>query len=164
MKWVITSHVHYDRVASPWLIERFIDPQAEFQFLPRDQASRIPADATPLAFPGYELSGHDENGTLFIKILRKYQMEDPALHQMAEVIQKGVDFVLTDYDPQQGDHYGQMAVGLVSFSDAMIVMEDSDRARLDRSYVVWDAIYALFQEDRQFNYKRRERSPSGAHD
>ena len=154
MKWVITEHVHYDRVASPWLIERFIDSEAEFQFLPRDQADRIPDDAIPLAFAGAELGPHDEEGPLFKKILMKYGLEDPALDLIAEVIAKGVEFVLTDFSPASDDHYGQMAVGLVALSDGMIVLEESDRLRLDRSYVVWDAIYALFKEDRQFSYRR----------
>jgi hypothetical protein len=150
MKWVITSHVHYDRVASPWLIQRFIDPQAEFDFLPRDQADRIPADAIPLAFPGVELGPHDDEGPLFEKILRKYEIEDPALDVIAEVIAKGVEFVIHDYDPPADDRYGQIGVGLVAFSDGMIALEESDQRRLDRSYVVWDAIYALFQENRQY--------------
>ena len=154
MKWVITSNVHYDRVASPWLIERFIDSDAEFEFLPRDQADQIPDDAIPLAFPGAELGPHDEEGPLFKKILKKYQLEDPALDLMAEVVAKGVDFVIDDFDPAPDDRYGQMGVGLVAFSDGMIVLEESDRRRLDRSYVVWDAIYALFKEDRQFSYRR----------
>ncbi len=153
MKWIITTYVHYDRVASPWLIERFIDPEAEFQFLARDQADQIPADAIPLAFPGVELGPHDDEGPLFKKILVKYGLDDEALHVMAEVIQKGVDFVLHDFSPAPDDHYGQMAVGLVSFSDGMILIEESDRARLDRSYVVWDAIYELFKEGRQFRYR-----------
>jgi hypothetical protein len=156
MKWVITSQVHYDRVASPWLIERFIDPEAEFQFLPARLADQIPADAIPLAFPGVELGPHDDQGPLFKKILVKYELDDAALHLMAEVIQKGVDFVLYDFSPSPDDHYGQMAVGLVSFSDGMLLIEESDRARLDRSYVVWDAIYELFSEGRQFGYRRAD--------
>ena len=154
MKWVITSHVHYDRVASPWLIERFIDPDAAFEFLPRDQADRVPADAIPLAFPGVELGPHDETGPLFLKILRKYEIEDAALEIMAEVIAKGVDFVLHDWNPAPDDHYGQMAVGLVSFSDGMILLEESDRRRLDLSYIVWDSIYTLLKGDGQFRYRR----------
>ena len=150
MKWVITSHVHYDRVASPWLIQRFIDPEAEFDFLPRDQADRIPADAIPLAFPGVELGPHDDEGPLFEKILRKYEIQDPALEAITEVVAKGVDFVLHDYHPPADDWYGQIGVGLVAFSDGMIALEESDQRRLDRSYVVWDAIYALFQENRQY--------------
>jgi hypothetical protein len=153
MKWVITSNVHYDRVASPWLIERFLDPHAEFAFLPRDQADHLPPGAIPLAFPGAELGPHDEEGPLFKKILVKYGLDDPALNLMAEVIGKGVEFVLHDFSPAPDDYYGQMAVGLVAFSDGMVLVEGSDRRRLDRSYIVWDAVYALFSEGRQFRYR-----------
>ena len=137
-------------MASPWLIERFIDPEAEFQFLPRDQADQIPEDAIPLAFPGVELGPHDDEGPLFLKILRKYKLDDPALDVIAEVVEKGGAFVVHDYDPPIDDWDGQMGVGLVAVADGISLVEPSDRRRLDRSYVVWDAVYAVFSEGREW--------------
>lgn len=61
MLWVTTDHVHLDRVACPWLIRRFIDKDAEFTFLTRDNVNSLPADAIPYAIPGVELGPHDES-------------------------------------------------------------------------------------------------------
>jgi len=155
MKWVITDHVHYDRVAAPWLIKNFIDREAEFSFVPRGLSvheltpEQLPPGAIPLAVPGAKLGPHDSEGTLFEKVLREYNIQDPALLLIGEVVAKGVDYVIYDYRPPVDDRYGQMAVGLLAFADGMSVFEPSDQKRLDDSYIVWDAIFALFSANRQ---------------
>ena len=63
MKWVTRDFVHLDRVASPWLIKRFVDRDAEFVFVPWLEEDARPPDAVPLALPGGELSAHDAAGT-----------------------------------------------------------------------------------------------------
>ena len=73
MLWITRSHVHVDRVACPWLITRFIDSNAEFLFVPKnqiDQASKD-NDAIPFDAPGAEL-GHHEGRCSFESILFKY--------------------------------------------------------------------------------------------
>jgi hypothetical protein len=149
MKWIITSHVHYDRVASPWLIKRFVDKDARFSFAPASEAKNLPKDAIPVAFPGAKLGPHDENGPVFLKILREYKIQDPALEVMAKVVASGVEYVVHGYRPPVEDRYGQMAVGLLAFSDGMTLFKESDQERLDASYIVWDAIYALFKANKQ---------------
>lgn len=150
MKWVMTDHVHYDRVAACWVIKRFIDPDAEFSFAPRTTPlDQLPKDATPLAFPGAKLGPHDADGPLFMKVLREYKIDDPALHLMGEVIAKGVEYVIHDFRPPVDDRYGQMGVGLAAFADGMILLEPSDQQRLDDSYIVWEALYALFKANKQ---------------
>ena len=145
MKWITTAIVHYDRVASPWLIRRFIDPNAEFLFESKGQESQRPKDAIPFAIPGTKLGPHDENGPTFLKILREYKIQDPALETMAVVVDKGVNYVLHGFRPTIDDRYGQMAVGLLAFSDGMVLLKKTDQERLDSSYIVWDAVYALFK-------------------
>ncbi|MFA7249858.1 MAG: chromate resistance protein ChrB domain-containing protein [Dehalococcoidia bacterium] len=150
MQWVMTDHVHYDRVAACWMIQRFIDPAAEISFAPsRTPLEDLPEGAIPLAFPGARLGPHDANGPLFVKVLREYGIEDPALELIGEVIAKGIDYVLHDYRPDPADRYGQMGVGLAAFADGMIVLEPSDPKRLEDSYIVWDSIYALFKANKQ---------------
>src|ERR1700691_2338669 len=63
MKWVTRDFVHLDRVASPWLIKRFIDRDAVFVFVPWGAEERRPADAIPFALPGAEIGPHDQEGT-----------------------------------------------------------------------------------------------------
>lgn len=143
------SNVHFDRVASPWVIKRFIDPDAEFSFVPRNDTDSRPPDAIPVAIPGTTLGPHDENGTTFAKILREYELEDPALHLMARVIEAGVNFVVHDYHPAPDDYYGQIGVGYITLSDGMILVEKSDAVRLDKSYIFYDALYELFKANKQ---------------
>ena len=150
MKWVITEHVHYDRVASPWLIKRFVDEDAQFLFAPRTTPlDQLPTGAIPLAFPGAKLGPHDADGPLFVKILREYELQDPALDLMGRVVTLGVEYVMYGYRPAIDDRYGQIAVGLLAFADGMAVFEESDQRRLDQSYIVWDVVYALFKANRQ---------------
>ncbi len=150
MKWVMTDHVHYDRVAACWMIQRFIDRDAEISFASnKTPLDELPKDAIPLAFPGAKLGPHDADGPLFVKILREYKIEDPSLHLIGQVIAKGVDYVLHDFRPATDDRYGQMGVGLAAFADGMILLEPSDEKRLKDSYVVWESIYSLFEANKQ---------------
>jgi hypothetical protein len=149
MKWITTPNVHFDRVATPWLIKRFIDPKAEFLFEARGEQDKRPKDAIPFALPGAKLGPHDENGPVFLKVLREYKLQDPALEIMAEIIGKGVNYVLHGYRPPIDDRYGQMAVGYIAFSDGMILHKRTDLERLEASYVAYDALYALLKANKQ---------------
>jgi hypothetical protein len=156
MKWVTTANVHFDRVASPWLIKRFVDPNAEFVFVARDAVDTRPKDAIPLAIPGTKLGPHDENGTTFTKILREYKLDDPALKRMADVVEKGVGFVLNGYRPTADDRDGQIGVGFLAFSDGMILFKKNDQERLDASFVAYDALYALFKANKGLSLVARD--------
>src|ERR1043166_8266716 len=60
MKWITRENVHVDRVACPWLIRRFVDPKAEFLFVPADQVMAVAEreGATPFDVKGVELGHH----------------------------------------------------------------------------------------------------------
>lgn len=145
MKWVTTANVHFDRVASPWLITRFIDKDAQFLFVPRGQTGTLPQDAIPIAIPGHKLGPHDENGTTFEKLLKEYKLTDPALADMGKFVNAGVNYVLHGYRPPATDRLGQVAVGYLAFSDGMGIVEPDDAKRLERSYMVYDALYAAIK-------------------
>jgi hypothetical protein len=145
MKWVTREYVHLDRVASPWLIKRFVDPQAEFVFVPWLYEDRRPADAVPFALPGAELGPHDAAGTTFEKIAAKYHLDEPAIGRMGRVIRAGVEFVLDGKRPEPDNVDGQTAVGLVTFAEGMWLTHGSDHAILEASFVVYDALYANFR-------------------
>jgi hypothetical protein len=82
MRWVTRPGVHIDRAACAWLIRRHIDPDAEFVFA--DPAA-VPADATPFDMRGADL-GHHGGDCSFETILRRYDLLDPALWKIAEVV------------------------------------------------------------------------------
>jgi hypothetical protein len=145
MKWVTRDYVHLDRVASPWLIKRFVDVDATFTFVPWGSEDDRPADAIPFALPGVVLGAHDARGTTFDKILAKYNLKDPALSRIARVVSLGVDHVLHDYRPDTSDSDGQIAVGLLAISEGMMLLHHDDNDIIRASLVVYDALYQNFR-------------------
>lgn len=143
MKWVTRAYVHLDRVASPWLIRRFIDQDAEFVFVPWGEEDRRPPDAIPFALPGTEIGPHDDQGTTFRKLLVRYRLTDPALDAMERIIAAGVDYVLHGYRPGPADRNGQMAVGLVGIAEGMMLLHHPDADIIRASLAVYDALYML---------------------
>jgi len=142
MKWVTRDFVHLDRVASPWLIQRFVDTQAEFIFVPWGQEDTRPIEAIPFGLPGVELGSHDEHGTTFAKILRKYALTDPSLHHIASIIHSGVDQVVHHAKAGPDDRWAQIAVGLLAVSEGVMLIHNTDDAILKASFPIYDALYA----------------------
>jgi hypothetical protein len=140
MKWVTRDFVHLDRVASPWLIKRFIDRDAVFVFVPWGGEDAAPADAVPFALPGAEIGPHDAEGSTFAKLLTKYQLDDPALHALANIVQAGIDYVLEEVHPETAET--QTALGLLAISEGTMLLEDDDAAIIARGLPVYDALYA----------------------
>jgi len=86
MKWVTREHVHVDRTACPWLIKKFIDPKAEFLFLPaEDIEAAIKKTAIPYDCPDVEL-GHHGDECSFDAIVKHYKVDDPAVLEMAKIV------------------------------------------------------------------------------
>src|SRR5258707_6295997 len=87
MKWLTRSHVHVDRVACPWLITRFVDNEAEFLFVPKSQVDKVAIEtgAIPYDAPEVEL-GHHEGRCSFESIILKYELKDPALARLAQIV------------------------------------------------------------------------------
>ena len=83
MKWATRTHCHVDRAACAWLISRYVDPEAEFVFV--DDLDEVPADATPFDMRGVELSHHDGDCS-FETFLRRYELADPVLWEIAEIV------------------------------------------------------------------------------
>lgn len=83
MKWSTRTNIHVDRAASAWLITRFVDPAAEFVYV--DDLDDVPEDATPFDFVGCDLSHRDDDIT-FETILRTYDLTDPILWRIGEII------------------------------------------------------------------------------
>ena len=83
MRWATRAGVHIDRAACAWLLRRFIDSDAEFLFV--TDPDEIPADATPFDMRGVELSHHGGDCT-FETILRRYDLQDPVLWDLARIV------------------------------------------------------------------------------
>ncbi len=85
MKWITREKVKVDRVACPWLIKKFIDPDAEFVFLPADTHWASLDNGIVYDVPGCELGHHGEDVS-FDAILKKYGLSDPALGLLAQIV------------------------------------------------------------------------------
>jgi hypothetical protein len=135
MRWITRERVKVDRVACPWLIRKFIDPDAEFLFLPHDTDwSRI--DGTVFDVPGAEL-GHHGEGVSFDAILDKYQLHDPALRLLAEIVRAA------DSRPSNPHPAGE---GLRWIAHGFASMGLTDIEVLRREFVVYDALLAECQK------------------
>lgn len=83
MKWATRTGVHVDRAACAWLIRRNIDNDCEFIFV--TDPAEVPSDAVPFDMPGVDLTHHGPDCT-FETMLRRYDIEDPVLWKLAEII------------------------------------------------------------------------------
>ena len=140
MKWVTRSHVHVDRVASPWLITRFIDNEAEFLFVPKSEIERIAQEtgAIPFDAPGVEL-GHKEDRCSFESIILKYKLREPGLLRMAKIVHSADVEKDIDSDP--------IARGLEAVAVGYSLRYPDDIENLEHQFVLYDALYAWCRLD-----------------
>ncbi|MGA0559296.1 chromate resistance protein ChrB domain-containing protein [Larkinella sp. VNQ87] len=134
MKWITRERPKIDRIACPWLIKRFIDPQAEIIFVPDNQvkAMAVTLQAIPFDIPGVEFT-HYENQCTFDYFLKKYELTDPGLHIMAPII-RGAD---TD------DHaIASQSAGLWAISAGLAFLIRDDHELLEKGMLLYDALYA----------------------
>jgi hypothetical protein len=139
MKWVTRSHVHVDRVACPWLITRFVDSQAEFLFVPKDQvlATAEREGAIPFDSPGAELT-HDGDLCSFDVIIRKHRLTDQALLRMARIV-NAADTDRLEREPA--------AAGLEAIAVGYGLRFPDDLENLEHQFAIYDALYAWCRLD-----------------
>jgi hypothetical protein len=134
MKWITRERPKIDRIACPWLVNRFIDKEAEFLYVPFADIARIAAEtgATPYDILGVELT-HDSDLCSFDAFLKKYALNNPALERLALIV-RGADTSRLDLTPQSAGLYA-VSLGLSqTFSD--------DHEMLRHGLVIYDALYA----------------------
>ena len=132
MKWITREKVKVDRVACPWLIKKFVDPEAEFVFLPHQTDWAKIADGIVYDVPNCELGHHGEDVS-FDSILKKYNVSDPALKLLAEIVRAA------DSHPSNPHPAGE---GLRWIAHGFSGLGLSDHEILDREFIVYDALYS----------------------
>ncbi len=139
MKWITRERPKVDRIACPWLIVNFLDDEAEFLYVPRDEVRRVAQEtgAIPYDVPNVELGHHGELCS-FDAFLQKYQLTDPALLKLAQIV-RGADTSRLDLAPE--------ASGLYAISVGLSRNFDDDHEQLRYGMVVYDALYAWCQVD-----------------
>lgn len=139
MKWVTRERVKVDRVACPWLIKKFVDPEAEFLFVPANKVLGVAnrEGGIPFDVPGVEL-GHHEGKCSFEAIVERYHLNDPAIQLLAHIVH-GADV--------ERDLYGRPeAAGLRAIAEGFrqLGLHD-DQEILAKEFMVYDALYAYCQ-------------------
>ncbi|MFZ5557288.1 MAG: chromate resistance protein ChrB domain-containing protein [Pseudomonadota bacterium] len=132
-RWVTRERPKIDRIACPWLIARFVDPDAEFLYVPADRvlAAAQERDAVPYDIPDVHFSHRGERCS-FDAFIEHYRLADPALNRLA-VIVRGADTGCLDLAPQ--------AAGLAAVSLGLSRLFADDHEMLRRGMVVYDALY-----------------------
>lgn len=141
MKWITRERVKVDRVACPWLIRHFVDPDAEFLFVPAGEVLRVAEEtgATPYDVPNVML-GHHGQACSFEAILEHYQLTDnPALMLLGKIV-NGADTDNTLWNQPEGPGLEAIAEGFrhLGYPD--------DHALNAAEWIVYDALYAYCQE------------------
>ena len=134
MKWITRERPKIDRIACPWLIQRFIDPRAEFIFVPAEQV-KIKAEelhAIPFDIPGVVLS-HEGDYCSFDAFLKKYNLSDEALDKLAIIVRAA--------DTDRFDIAAQSA-GLWAISAGLSYNFKDDFTLLQYGFVMYDALYS----------------------
>jgi hypothetical protein len=142
MKWVTYSHLHLDRVATPWLILRFVDHEAEFAFIERGNERDIPNDAVAFGIPGTTFGPHDGDGTAFRKVMRAYEIGDPAVDLVERIVAAGVRHALDIAPPAtQTEEEALLGAALDRLGQGLAIAFDDD-AHLAAALPLYDALYA----------------------
>lgn len=137
-RWVTRERPKIDRIACPWLIARFIDPEAEFLYVPVGEvlAQAKAKGAVPYDIPDVPFS-HDGDRCSFDAFLDRYRLRDPALQELATIV-RGADTDELDLAPQ--------AAGLLAVSLGLSRLFRDDHEMLRQGMVVYDALYTWCKE------------------
>ncbi len=134
MLWVTRPHCHVDRTACAWAIRRFIDPEATFGFA-CDLVGARALGGTPFDMRGAEL-GHHEGRCSFESLLLKYQLDDPSLRELAQVIHEA--------DVDDDRFHTPEAAGLDAVIRGLGLVIDDDVQLFAITDRVYDGLYAWF--------------------
>lgn len=137
-RWVTRARPKVDRIACPWLIKRFVDPDAEFLYVPADQVRDVAEreEAIPFDVPGVEL-GHQGDECSFDAIIKKHRLVEPGLQELARIV-RGADTAATHLTPE--------SPGLEAIAEGFRLVYEDDQAQLEAELPVYDALYAVCRQ------------------
>jgi rhodanese-related sulfurtransferase len=136
-RWITRDRPKIDRVGCPWLIRRFIDPRAEFFYVP---APQVFTEAQRLGAVVYDIPGapvsHEGERCSFDALIQGFALRDAALNRLASIV-RGADTGRSDLAPE--------SVGLLALSLGLSKLHADDQAMLDAAMPLYDALYAWCQ-------------------
>ena len=128
--WVTRPRPHVDRIASAWLIKRFIDPEAIFVFAP---PAEFPADAIPFDAPNVELTHYGEDCT-FETLVKRARLRDRRLARLAEIVHEA--------DLRDGKYTHEEARGIDAAIRGFLAASPDDDRVLDHGFALFEGLYA----------------------
>ncbi|WP_312339426.1 chromate resistance protein ChrB domain-containing protein [Sphingobacterium sp.] len=137
MDWITRERPKIDRIACPWLIKRFIDPNANILFVPTDDVLKVAerTGAIPFDIPGVEYSHYADQCT-FDYFLKKHQIKDPALARLASIV-RGADTDRHDLSMQ--------SAGLEAIFSGLAYNISDDHQLLEIGMIIYDGLYSWSQ-------------------
>jgi hypothetical protein len=145
MKWITREHIKVDRVACPWLIRRFIDPQAQFLFVDESQLRETAARENAIPFDAPRLSevklNHRGVRCSFDAIIEDYHLQAPGLKRLALIVRAA--------DINGQEQVAIEGIGLRAIAQGFAAMGLSDEERLARQFPLCDALYAYVKSKHQ---------------
>jgi len=137
MKWITRAHIKVDRVACPWLIRRFIDPEAQFMFVEESQLLESAARESAIAFDAPRLSevklNHRGVRCSFEAIIEDYHLQAPGLERLALIVRAA--------DVKGQEQAAPEGIGLRAMAQGFAAMGFSDEELLVMQFPVYDALY-----------------------
>ena len=139
-KWITRERPKIDRIACPWLIRRFIDPLAEFLYVPAGDVMSAAKSkrATPYDVPNVQFS-HRNDACSFDAFIADFEINDPALNDLADIV-RGADTGKPELTPQ--------SPGLLAISLGLSALYPNDHDMLEHGMIVYDALYAWLKRAR----------------
>jgi hypothetical protein len=136
MKWITREKARVDRIACPWLIRKFVDPAAQFLYVPAEKVQEVARKegATPFDVPGVELHHYEEDGKEYVSfdaIIKKYALKDPALLELARIVRVA--------DGGSGSEIEAAGLEAAATGFRMMAKDDFENQRLQ--FPLYDALY-----------------------
>lgn len=142
MKWVTRRHVRVNRVATAWLVRRFVDREAEFSFVDPGEVARVEREQGAIGFDAPGVRYENAGGRIsFEQILEHHHLEDPALLELARIVHAAdVPGALSE---------APEAAGLRAISHGFPMIAHDDHETLERAFFLYDALYACLNARRE---------------
>jgi len=137
MKWVTWENIVVDRMACIWLIRRWLDPNAEFMFIPMGEKP-LPEHGEPFDIPGARYSHHGGHCT-FHALLKEHKIKDPVLLHIAQIVDEADEIQHVNVEPA--------APGLDLICRGLRQISQDDFEAMERGSLLYDALYAQLKLD-----------------
>lgn len=139
MRWITRERAMVDRIACPWLIKNFIDPNAEFIFVPAQDVLKKAKElnAIPFDVDNAELTHYFEGNEEYVSfdaLIKKYNLKDPALLELAKIV-RGADAKI--------DNAPFESYGLKAIAQGFRIISRDDYENMKLQFPVYDALYAF---------------------